>query len=103
MVAPSENTLKHWASGSAGTVQMASKGPIVDVTRIKGEIPLGSSGVQIQMETDLVTEGIRPGRVVRIRPASWPNLEVPREEYLHDARDTLEERFPSPDIFPLYR
>ena len=103
MVAPSENTLKHWASGTAGTVQMASKGPLIDVVRTQGNIPLGSSGIQIQMETDLVTEGIRPGRVVRVRPESWPNLEVPREEYLHDARDTLEDRFPSPDIFPLYR
>ena len=30
--------------------------------------PLGSSGIQIRFETDLIIEGVRPGRVVRVRP-----------------------------------
>jgi hypothetical protein len=29
----------------------------------------------------LIIEGIRPGRVVRVRPASWPQVNVPRDEY----------------------
>lgn len=103
LMAPSENTLKHWAGGTAGTVQMASRGPIIDVSKQDKPVPVGSSGIQIQMETDLVTEGVRPGRIVRTRPEGWPNLEVPREEYLHHSRDTLDHRFPLPDIFPLYR
>ena len=78
---------------------MASKGPIIDVTKTPGEPPLGSSGIQIRFETDLILEGIRPGRVVRVRPASWPQVQVPREEYLND---NLEERLPTPDIFPKY-
>ena len=102
LLAQSENTLKHWAGGTAGTAQMASKGPILNVTKTKNGIPLGSSGIQIQLETDLITEGIRPGRVVRIRPASWPDLHVPREEYLKDSSATHEDRFPTPDIFPVY-
>ena len=102
LLAASENTLKHWAGGTAGTAQMASKGPILDVMRTESENPLGSSGIQIHFETDLITEGIRPGRVVRIRPASWPDLHVPREEYLKDSSDTHENRFPTPDMFPLY-
>ena len=103
LMAASENTLKHWASGTAGTVQMAAKGPILDVTRVKGEIPLGSSGIQIRFEADLVTEGFRPTRVVRIRPNHWPHVEVPREEYLHDAWTSHEDRFPTPDIFRIYK
>ena len=81
---------------------MASKGPILDVTKMDGEAPLGSSGIQIHFETDLITEGIRPGRVVRIRPAVWPDLHVPREEYLKDSSVTHEDRFPTPAIFPVY-
>ena len=102
LLAQSENTLKHWAGGTAGTAQMASKGPILDVTKTEGEIPLGSSGIQIHIETDLITEGIRPERVVRVRPAVWPDLHVPREEYLKDSSATHEDRFPTPAIFPVY-
>ncbi|QDU82450.1 hypothetical protein Pla110_42070 [Polystyrenella longa] len=102
LMAASENTLKHWAGGSAGTSQMASKGPILDVIKSDGEAPLGSSGTQIRFETDLITEGIRPGRVVRVRPAIWPDLRVPREEYLQDWKASHENRFPTPAIFPRY-
>ena len=69
-MAASENTLKHWAGGSAGTSQMASNGPILDVTKAEGAVPPGSSGIQIRFETDLITAGIRPTRVVRVRPAA---------------------------------
>jgi hypothetical protein len=102
LMAASENTLKHWAGGTAGTAQMASKGPITEVIKAEGTVPLGSSGIQIKFETDLITEGIRPNRVVRLRPASWPDLHVPREEYLRDHKATHEERFPTPDVFPKY-
>lgn len=103
MLAASENTLKHWASGTAGTAQMAGKGTLTEVRRAAGNIPMGSSGIQVTLETDLVTEGFRPGRIVRIRPDTWPLVEVPREEYLHDARTTHEDRFPTPDIFPAFQ
>ena len=38
---------------------------------------MGSSGIQVSLKTDLVTEGFRPGKVIRIRPESWPLLEIP--------------------------
>ena len=63
---------------------MASNGTIQDVTRDTGDIPLGSSGIRIRFETDLVIEGIRPGRVIWVRPQSWPKMQVPREEYLFE-------------------
>lgn len=94
-----ENTLKH-AAGHYGPSHVASNGRILDVTRAAGEIPLGSSGIRIQFETDLIIEGIRPGRVVRVRPESWPKMQIPREEYLFN--NSPEDRFPTPAIFPKY-
>ncbi len=94
-----ENTLKHTA-GHYGPGHVASNGKILDITKSTGEISLGSSGIQIQFETDLIIEGIRPTRVVRVRPESWPKRQVPREEYLFE--NSPENRFPTPDIFPKY-
>ena len=95
-----ENTLKH-AGGAYGPAHMASRGPILDVTKATEEIPLGSSGIQIRLETDLIIEGIRPGRVVRVRPGNWPELTISRDEYLNDGNNP-EDRFPTPAIFPKY-
>ncbi len=93
------DTLKH-THGAYGPAHMASGGSILDVRRATKEVPFGSSGIQIFFETDLIIEGIRPGRIVRIRPASWPQVDVPREEYLNDP--SSEERFPTPAIFSKY-
>ncbi len=97
----SENTLKH-SGGAYGPAHMASKGSIREVVKATEEAPLGSSGIQIRFETDLIIEGIRPGRVVRVRPTSWPQVDVPREEYLGDGTFSHEDRFPTPAIFPKY-
>ena len=102
MMASSENTLKHWAGGSAGTSQMACRGTIQKVSKQDAPPTLGSSGIQITFETDLITEGLRPSRVIRIRPSHWPDVQVPREEYLLDSKATDKQRFPTPDIFPSY-
>lgn len=96
-----ENTLKHVA-GPYGPAHMASKGSIRDVTKATGDVPLGSSGIQIRFETELIVEGIRPGRIVRVRPAAWPRFQVPREEYLGNGDFNLIDRFPTPAIFPKY-
>jgi len=95
------NTLKH-THGAYGPWHMASRGSILDVVKLPGEAPLGSSGIQIRFETDLIIEGIRPGRTVRVRPDPWPQVQVPREEYLNDGSSSIEERFPTPAIFPRY-
>jgi len=100
MMGAVENTLKH-IHGAYGPADMASRGSILDVAKLPGATPLGSSGIQIRFETDLIIEGLRPGRIVRIRPNNWPLVTVPREEYLNDA-NSIEERFPSPNIFPKY-
>jgi len=95
----SENTLKHTA-GHYGPGHMASSGKFIQIEKISGKIPLGSSGIQVQFETDLIIEAIRPGRVIRIRPDRWPKMQIPREEYLFN--NSPEDRFPSPAIFPKY-
>ncbi len=95
-----ENTLKH-THGAYGPAHMASRGTILEVTKTDGVAPLGSSGIQIRFETDLIIEGLRPGRVVRVCPGNWPQVQVPREEYLNDGAN-MEERFPTPAIFPKY-
>ena len=74
----SENTLKHTA-GHYGPGHMASSGKFIQIEKISGKIPLGSSGIQVQFETDLIIEAIRPGRVIRIRPDRWPKMQIPRE------------------------
>lgn len=95
-----ENTLKH-AGGAYGPAHMAARGAIREVTKVLSGAPLGSSGIQIHFETDLVIEGIRPARVVRVRPSTWPQVQVPREEYVGDSSNA-EDRFPTPAIFPKY-
>lgn len=99
-VAASEANLKH-EYGAVRHSLVAISGPILDVMKQDKEIPipLGSSGIQIRIKVDQIIEGIRPGRIVRIRPINWPDDTVPREEY---TEGHLEERFPSPDIFPTY-
>ncbi|WP_243838947.1 hypothetical protein [Prosthecobacter fusiformis] len=98
-----ENTLKHTEGGTSGPSQMASQGSILEVTDTSRDAPpLGSSGIQIRFETDLITEGIRPTRVVRIRPTNWPDFHMPREEYLDSGKFSHEDRFPTPAIFPQY-
>lgn len=101
LMAGSENTLKHTA-GAYGPDHMAAGGTITDVTVLPGKPPLGSSGIVIRFDTDLAIEAIRPHRVVRVRPASWPQVAVPREEYLNDGGSDHEDRFPTPAIFPKY-
>lgn len=101
VMAAAENTLKPWSS-IVSSSHIASKGGILDVIKAPGQPPLGSSGIQIRFETDLIIEGIRPGRTVRVRPGSWPHVSAPREEYLIDPRSSLEDRFPTPSIFPKY-
>tara|TARA_Y100001934_G_scaffold184689_1_gene218193 strand:+ start:7202 stop:8392 length:1191 start_codon:yes stop_codon:yes gene_type:complete len=86
----SENTLRTYWQNHDGM-----EGKIESVERIKGEPPLGSSGIQIKFSMNLVLEGFRPGRIVRIRPNAWPKVKPPREEQING----LNERWPSPDMF----
>jgi hypothetical protein len=97
-VAASEANLKH-QYGRVRHSLVVNSGPILDVIKQDKEIPLGSSGIQIQIKVTQIMEGVRPGRVIRIRPMNWPDDAVPREEY---TEGHLDERFPSPDTMPKF-
>ena len=71
------------------------EGKIVSVQKVDGEPEAGSSGVRIEFEVNLVLEGFRPGRIVRIRPQSWPKVKPPVEETIR----SVEDRWPSAEIF----
>ena len=89
-MASAEDTLRTYWPDHDGM-----EGIITDVIKVAGEPPLGSSGIQVRLEMDLVLEGFRPGRIVRVRPQNWPKVKPPREECIHD----YEERWPNPAIF----
>jgi hypothetical protein len=97
-LAVSEVNLKH-AYGTVAETLVANSGPIIDVKKQEKDVPLGSSGIKIQIKVTQIMEGVRPGRVIRIRPMNWPDDAVPREEY---TEGHLDERFPSPDTMPKY-
>ena len=97
-----ESTLKHTEGGTAGPTQMAASGRLLDVKPLPGKALLGSSGIQIRFETDLITEGMRPQRIVKVRPSYWPDVHLPREEYIGNGASNMDERFPTPAIFPKY-
>ena len=89
-MAAAEDTLRTWWPDHDG---MNSK--MLEVNKSDGKPAFGSSGIQLQFQVPLVLEGFRPGRTVRIRPHSWPNVKPPVEELVGG----FEDRWPSPDIF----
>ena len=98
MMNPVENTLKH-THGAYGPCHMVSQS-VLEVKKLQGKAPLGSSGIQVRFKTHLILKRIRTRRVVRLCPESWPQVQISREEYLGGNKPA--ERFPTPDIFPKY-
>ena len=55
-------------------------GPIREVKQVS--TAQGSSGIQIRVQPDLLLEGFRPKRIVRVYPNGWPVIALPSEEQL---------------------
>lgn len=89
-MAAAEDTLRTWWPDHDGM-----DGEIVAVSRDDSDVPLGSSGIQVQFKVPLILEGFRPGSIVRLRPGNWPNVKPPVEERVR----SFEERWPSPAVF----
>jgi hypothetical protein len=89
-MAAAENTLRTYWPDHDGM-----DGKITAVERTPGETASGNSGIQVTLEMNLVLEGFRPGRIVRIRPASWPKVKPPIEERIRG----LHSRWPGHEIF----
>lgn len=60
-------------------------GPCLSVEQV--EKKPGSSGVQVRVKLDLLLEGYRPGRIVRLFPTGWSIVTLPSEENLWPQRD----------------
>jgi len=89
-MAAAEDTLRTWWPDHDGM-----DGKILAVNKRDEEPPLGSSGFQLQFDVPIILEGFRPGRIVRIRSHSWPNVKPPVEERVQ----SFEDRWPSPKLF----
>ncbi len=89
-MAAAENTLRTYWPDHDGM-----EGGILSVEKTKAEPPPGSSGIQVKFSMNLILEGFRPGRIVRIRPNNWPKNKPPKEELIGN----IHTRFPGPEIF----
>lgn len=89
-MAAAEDTLRTWWPDHDGM-----DGRLISVEKSEEEPAAGSSGIRVQFRVPLALEGFRPGRIVRIRPHSWPRVKPPVEELIK----SLEDRWPGPDIF----
>ena len=56
------------------------RGPIVDIRDVP--VAPGCSGLQIVVQPDLLLEGYRPGRKVRVYPSSWTVIALPKQDEL---------------------
>ena len=56
------------------------RGPILKKSEVQKHT--GSSGLQVQIKPDLLLEGYRPKRIVRIIPGSWGLISIPFEHRL---------------------
>jgi hypothetical protein len=88
-MAAAENTLRTYWPDHDGM-----EGRIVSVGKKQGS-EFGNSGIQVKFSMNLILEGFRPGRIVRIRPNNWPKSKPPTEELIGN----FETRWPSPEIF----
>ena len=53
------------------------------IETIRGEPSPGNSGIRIRFKPQLLLEGFRPKRIIRIWPAKWKVDDLPREEKLY--------------------
>jgi hypothetical protein len=53
-------------------------GSVLEIKKVPMEP--GSSGVQVRVKCEMLLEGFRPGRIVRLYPAAWKVIGLPHEE-----------------------
>ncbi len=64
--------------GTYDPVNDRKRGPILNIHQ--SEAGPGNSGYTIEVQPDLLLEGYRPKRIVRVYPGSWPVIALPKEE-----------------------
>lgn len=81
-LAAAEWTLRTWWQDHD-----SRNGPVLDF-KDTADPPPGSSGLQVRIQFSRLLEGYRAGRIVRLRPNSFPNVKLPPEERIN----SLDER-----------
>lgn len=56
-------------------------GPLLEL-KTTPKPPIGHSGLSLRVPVDVLLEGFRPGRIVRVRPDGFPAAKLPPEERL---------------------
>ena len=59
-----------------------ARGPIIEV--LEGSPSPGQSGLRLRFKPEILLEGFRPGRILRIFGPGWPVDDLPREERAYD-------------------
>lgn len=80
-IAAAEPTLRTWWQEHD-----SKNGPVLDYKELPNP-PLGSSGLQLRVRLYELLDGYRPGRIVRVRPNSFPNVKLPPEERVKNLDD----------------
>lgn len=92
-------TLKHADGVSAGIQHASVKSSVLEIVKHADNVPLGSSGIQLRMKVDILIEGFRPGRIVRIGFSDTPRAAIPRNEYIIG----IDEFLPSAEIYNKFK
>lgn len=80
-LAAAEWTLRSWWQEHD-----SKSGPVLDIQETPHP-PAGSSGLHLRVQIAELLEGYRPGRIVRVRPASFPSVKLPPEERVKSLED----------------
>lgn len=75
--AVAEENLRTWDQ-----INDRKSGPLVAIQRVE-PTRAGQSGVRVKFKPQLLLEGFRPQRVIRIWPSAWKVDDLPREERLY--------------------
>ncbi len=76
IAATAEDNLRTWDQ-----INDRKRGTLLEVK----EVPAtpGSSGLQVKFKSELLIEGFRPKRIIRLWPSAWKIDDLPREERLY--------------------
>ena len=92
-------SLKHANGLHAGIQHASAYSSVLGIMEQKESAPLGSSGIQLRLKPELLIEGFRPSRIVRIGFGDTPRATIPRNEYNFG----IHEFFPSTDIYTKFK
>lgn len=76
IAATAEDNLRTWDQ-----INDRKRGTLLEAKEVPA-LP-GSSGLQVKFKSELLIEGFRPKRIIRLWPSAWKIDDLPREERLY--------------------